>query len=99
MDRTSIEWPGNQLELIGELAQVGKPLVVVQMGGGQVNDTELKANELVCRIHVTVLLVIYTKTLLSRFTPFSGPATQVNPAAVPSLTFSPVPNSLLAVSP
>lgn len=41
MDRTAITWPGNQLELIKQLAEVGKPFVVVQMGGGQVDDSWL----------------------------------------------------------
>lgn len=44
MDRTSIEWPGNQLDLISQLAALGKPLVVVQFGGGQVDDTVLLQN-------------------------------------------------------
>lgn len=43
-DRINITWPGNQLELIGELQAVEKPLVVVQFGGGQVDDTTLKSN-------------------------------------------------------
>ncbi|KZW02642.1 glycoside hydrolase family 3 protein [Exidia glandulosa HHB12029] len=43
-DRINITWPGVQLDLIRELAAVGKPFVVVQFGGGQVDDTELKAN-------------------------------------------------------
>ena len=43
-DRTSIEWPGNQLDLIDQLSQLGKPLVVVQFGGGQVDDTALLGN-------------------------------------------------------
>ena len=43
-DRLSITWPGNQLELIAELQTVGKPLVVVQFGGGQLDDTTLKGN-------------------------------------------------------
>ncbi|KAK3113806.1 hypothetical protein LTR53_008544 [Teratosphaeriaceae sp. CCFEE 6253] len=43
-DRTSIEWPGNQLDLIDQLSQLGKPLVVVQFGGGQVDDSALLAN-------------------------------------------------------
>ncbi|KAJ5725042.1 exo-1-4-beta-xylosidase xlnD [Penicillium malachiteum] len=45
MDRESIAWPGNQLELIKELSTVGKPLVVLQMGGGQVDSSSLKANK------------------------------------------------------
>ncbi|KAK4890323.1 hypothetical protein LTR27_010966 [Elasticomyces elasticus] len=44
-DRTTIEWPGNQLDLIDQLSQLGKPLVVVQFGGGQVDDTALLAND------------------------------------------------------
>jgi hypothetical protein len=47
-DRTSIEWPGVQLRLIQNLATVGKPLVVVQFGGGQVDNTALKSNSAVC---------------------------------------------------
>ncbi|KIP06623.1 glycoside hydrolase family 3 protein [Phlebiopsis gigantea 11061_1 CR5-6] len=46
-DRTSIAWPGNQLDLIAELAQSGKPLVVIQMGGGQVDSSSLKSNKAV----------------------------------------------------
>ncbi|KAG8164124.1 hypothetical protein KVR01_006042 [Diaporthe batatas] len=44
LDRRSIVWPGNQLDLIQQLSEVGKPLVVVQFGGGQVDDTELLSN-------------------------------------------------------
>ncbi|KAG8216209.1 glycoside hydrolase superfamily [Butyriboletus roseoflavus] len=43
-DRLDITWPGNQLELIAELQAVGNPLVVAQSGGGQLDDTMLKAN-------------------------------------------------------
>ncbi|KAK5704338.1 hypothetical protein LTR97_003356 [Elasticomyces elasticus] len=49
-DRTTIEWPGNQLDLIDQLSQIGKPLVVVQFGGGQVDDTALLANDNVSAI-------------------------------------------------
>ncbi|KAL5042387.1 Exo-1,4-beta-xylosidase bxlB [Aspergillus fruticulosus] len=41
LDRTRIDWPGNQEELILELSEIGKPLTVVQFGGGQVDDTAL----------------------------------------------------------
>ncbi|KAI9700946.1 MAG: hypothetical protein M1820_006591 [Bogoriella megaspora] len=44
-DRLNITWPGNQLDFISQLSKVGKPLVVVQMGGGQVDGTELKNND------------------------------------------------------
>ncbi|KAL6818094.1 glycoside hydrolase family 3 protein [Trichoderma sp. SZMC 28013] len=42
-DRTSIDWPGAQLDLIQQLAAV-KPVVVVQVGGGQVDDSSLLQN-------------------------------------------------------
>ena len=44
LDRLTVTWPGNQLDLIQQLASVGKPLVVVQFGGGQVDDSALNAN-------------------------------------------------------
>ncbi|KAJ5259586.1 hypothetical protein N7478_012567 [Penicillium angulare] len=45
MDRENITWPGNQLELVKQLSNVGKPLVVLQMGGGQVDSSSLKSNK------------------------------------------------------
>lgn len=44
MDRVGISWAGPQLDVIGELAQLGKPLVVAQMGGGQIDSAPLVAN-------------------------------------------------------
>lgn len=44
-DRTDIAWPGNQLDLIKQLSEVGKPLVVLQMGGGQVDSSSIKSNK------------------------------------------------------
>ncbi|KAF7312125.1 putative exo-1,4-beta-xylosidase bxlB [Mycena indigotica] len=43
-DRTTVTWPGNQLDLIAQLATIGKPLVILQFGGGQVDDIDLKNN-------------------------------------------------------
>ena len=43
-DRMNITWPGNQLDLIAQLGNLGKPLVVLQMGGGQVDSSSLKSN-------------------------------------------------------
>ncbi|KAL4874572.1 glycoside hydrolase superfamily [Aspergillus karnatakaensis] len=45
LDRTQIDWPGNQEELIIRLAEIGKPLTIVQFGGGQLDDSELLSNE------------------------------------------------------
>jgi len=46
-DRLIITWTGNQLELIKQLAALGKPMIIVQFGGGQVDDSELLANDAV----------------------------------------------------
>ena len=43
-DRMNLTWPGNQLDLVQQLSTVGKPLVVLQMGGGQVDSSSLKEN-------------------------------------------------------
>ncbi|KAH3009321.1 hypothetical protein KXV73_007425 [Aspergillus fumigatus] len=43
-DRTTIAWPGNQVNLIDQLSKIGKPLVVVQFGGGQADDSSLLSN-------------------------------------------------------
>ena len=47
LDRLNVTWPGNQLDLIKELAAVGKPLIVAQFGGGQLDDSALKADRAV----------------------------------------------------
>jgi beta-D-xylosidase 4 len=44
-DRETLEWPGNQLDLIKQLTNTGKPVVVAQFGGGQVDDTPLLNNK------------------------------------------------------
>ncbi|KAL1744725.1 glycoside hydrolase family 3 protein [Schizophyllum fasciatum] len=45
LDRLEISWPDNQLALINALKEAGtKPLVIVQMGGGQLDDTPLKSD-------------------------------------------------------
>lgn len=44
-DRKTITWPPTQLELISQLATLNKPLVVVQFGGGQLDDTVLLQNK------------------------------------------------------
>lgn len=43
-DRLNLTWPGNQLDLIKQLSALKKPLVVLQMGGGQVDSSSLKNN-------------------------------------------------------
>ncbi|RMZ28305.1 hypothetical protein D0859_07608 [Hortaea werneckii] len=45
LDRENITWPGNQLQLIDQLSKLGKPLTVLQFGGGQVDGTALKNND------------------------------------------------------
>lgn len=43
-DRVSLAWSGFALDIIGDLARTGKPLVVVQMGGGQLDSSPLVQN-------------------------------------------------------
>jgi beta-D-xylosidase 4 len=43
-DRVDIAWTGAQLDIIGQLAQYGKPMLVVQMGGGQIDSSPIKNN-------------------------------------------------------
>lgn len=45
LDRTTLTWPGNQLDLISQLADGSAPVVVVQFGGGQVDDSSLAQND------------------------------------------------------
>ena len=44
MDRVSIAWTGAQLDVIGQLASYGKPMVVLQMGGGQIDSSPIANN-------------------------------------------------------
>ncbi|OAA62902.1 beta-xylosidase [Niveomyces insectorum RCEF 264] len=43
-DRINITWPQAQLDLLTALAALGKPTAVVQLGGGQNDDTQLLRN-------------------------------------------------------
>jgi beta-D-xylosidase 4 len=45
LDRTSLDWPQNQLDLIKKLSNLSKPMIVVQFGGGQLDDTALLQNK------------------------------------------------------
>jgi len=44
MDRVAIAWTGAQLDIIGQLAGYGKPMAVVQMGGGQIDSSPIVSN-------------------------------------------------------
>lgn len=44
MDRVSIDWTGAQLDMIGQLAEYGKPMIVMQMGGGQIDSSPVASN-------------------------------------------------------
>jgi beta-D-xylosidase 4 len=45
LDRTSLTWPQNQLDLITNLSKLSIPMIVVQFGGGQLDDSALLQNE------------------------------------------------------
>ena len=85
-DRTEISWPDNQLALLGALEEVGKPLVVIQFGGGQLDDTPLKESDAVC----TPTYPLSPTKLIDarRSTPSSGLATPARAAAQRSSTSS-----------
>ncbi|VUC25017.1 unnamed protein product [Clonostachys rosea] len=44
-DRLNITWPEAQLSLVRELSNVGKPITIVQFGGGQLDDSDLFEND------------------------------------------------------
>ncbi|KAK3712306.1 hypothetical protein LTR37_009168 [Vermiconidia calcicola] len=44
MDRVSIAWTGGQLDVIDQLAGYGKPMIVMQMGGGQLDSSPIANN-------------------------------------------------------
>lgn len=44
-DRDTIVWPESQLTIIDKLSKLNKPIIVVQMGGGQIDDTPLLEND------------------------------------------------------
>ncbi|KAK0497845.1 glycoside hydrolase superfamily [Armillaria luteobubalina] len=44
MDRVSISWTSTQIDTIGQLASYGKPMIVLQMGGGQIDSSPIKNN-------------------------------------------------------
>ncbi|KAH8890645.1 putative xylan 1,4-beta-Xylosidase [Thozetella sp. PMI_491] len=44
-DRTRINWAGHQLDMIEKLAALGKPMIVYQMGGGQIDSSPIVKNK------------------------------------------------------
>lgn len=44
MDRNNIAWTGQQIDLYNDLASLGKPTILLQMGGGQLDDTPFLSN-------------------------------------------------------
>lgn len=44
-DRTSLQWSGAQLDVIGQLAETGKPTIIVSMGGGQIDSSPIVNNQ------------------------------------------------------
>jgi beta-D-xylosidase 4 len=44
MDRTTLAWTGAQLDVITQLADTGKPVIVVSMGGGQIDSSPIANN-------------------------------------------------------
>jgi beta-D-xylosidase 4 len=87
LDRTTIVWPGVQLDLIKELAGVGKPFIVLQFGAGQVDDSWLLASKSVCT-YLNRCLQRHFSYLLSRSMRSSGRDIPVRVAEPRYLTYS-----------
>ena len=43
-DRYSIDWTGGQIDLINQISAMGKPTILLQMGGGQLDDSPFTKN-------------------------------------------------------
>jgi beta-D-xylosidase 4 len=50
MDRVNITWLEQQLDVINQLQDLGKPLTVFQMGGGQVDSSAFKSISSSCAL-------------------------------------------------
>ncbi|OLN87005.1 putative exo-1,4-beta-xylosidase bxlB [Colletotrichum chlorophyti] len=50
LDRKTLAWPEPQLELLRALTVLGKPVIVLQFGAGQLDDTELLGNKSISAI-------------------------------------------------
>lgn len=109
MDRTSIAWPGNQLDLVQQLSQLGKPLVVVQFGGGQLDDSALLNNSNVNSIvwggypgqdggYALIDVLVAKQPIAGRLTTTQYPADYINEVSLfnPNLRPSNSSNSSLA---
>ncbi|KAH7304755.1 glycosyl hydrolase family 3 N terminal domain-containing protein [Stachybotrys elegans] len=44
-DRTSLDWPVPQIQLLRALVELDKPIIIVQFGGGQLDDTAWLASD------------------------------------------------------
>ena len=88
LDRDTIVWPGVQLDLIAQLETAEKPLIVLQFGGGQVDDTALKNSNRVSH-PIDMLYVVRTHFSTLRWTPSFGPDTPDKVAGLQSSIFSP----------
>lgn len=93
MDRTSIVWPGNQLELIAQLSELGKPLLVVQFGAGQLDDSSLLSNGKVSALmwagypgqdggYAVVDVLVGKKSAAGRLTTTQYPANYTNEVSI-----------------
>ncbi|KAI9815949.1 MAG: hypothetical protein M1827_001941 [Pycnora praestabilis] len=104
MDRNTIDWTGNQLDIIGLVAAQGKPTIVLQMGGGQVDDTPLLNNPNISAIvwggypgqdggTALVDIVLGKVAPAGRLPITQYPAEYVNEVAMTNMTLRPGPNN------
>nr|POE56857.1 putative exo-1,4-beta-xylosidase xlnd [Quercus suber] len=104
VDRYTIAWNSTQTSLINSLAALGKPTVVVQMGGGQLDDSDLLANDNVSAIlwagypgqdgGPAIADILFGKVAPAGRLPITQyPAKYVNEVAMTDMTLRPHANS------
>lgn len=87
LDRYSVAWASGQLSLINQLSTLGKPLIVLKMGG-QLDDTPLLTNfnisgrywgrtfhSILCRLRITMFHFTWNSVVLPPTDCSQSPAT------------------------
>ncbi|KAF2179690.1 glycoside hydrolase family 3 protein [Zopfia rhizophila CBS 207.26] len=104
MDRVSLAWSGAQLDMIGQLASYGKPMIVVQMGGGQIDSSPIVNNPNISALlwggypgqdgGVAILDIIRGKAAPAGRLPLTQyPASYINEVPMTDMALRPGPNN------
>ncbi|PSN63439.1 glycoside hydrolase [Corynespora cassiicola Philippines] len=104
MDRVDIAWTGAQLDMAGYLASLGKPMIVIQMGGGQVDSSPIVNNPNISALiwagypgqdgGVALFDIITGKAAPAGRLPLTQyPSTYINDVPMTDMTLRPGPSS------